>query len=177
VYYLVDSNKLELLQRGFAALCFSSLLPQVHYCYFLASEEFKLRILRMSTHSLNALFHIRVYLGFKFCPFLETVGLPFPARYIRDFALFNFRPSYKHCPSARCASSRNVVLRKTDVFSIKNIVLNHMLCPCGLRNGNYGTARSPVELSQRRKLADKRILLGVPSGPCTATSKVYTYVT
>jgi hypothetical protein len=43
---------------------------------------------------------IQVYLGYKFCPsVLEIVGLRVPARYMRDFALFNV-----------CSSSKNIHL-------------------------------------------------------------------
>jgi hypothetical protein len=46
---------------------------------------------------------------------LEIVGLRVPARYIRDFALFNVYSSCKNCPSAICASAANVVCRDVDV--------------------------------------------------------------
>jgi hypothetical protein len=41
----------------------------------------------------------------KFCPsVLKIVGLRIPARYIRDFALFNVCSLSKNCPSARCCN-------------------------------------------------------------------------
>jgi hypothetical protein len=79
-------------------------------------------------HHLDALFLIQVYLGSKFCPsVLDIAGLPAPARYIGDFALFNVCFSSKNCPSARCASAANVVCRNVDVFGAKNVLLNHIL--------------------------------------------------
>jgi hypothetical protein len=79
-------------------------------------------------HHLDALFLTEVYFGLKFCPsILEIVGLRVPARYIRDFALFNVCSSYKNCPSARCASAANVVCRDVDVFGARNILLSRLL--------------------------------------------------
>jgi hypothetical protein len=60
-----DDNKLERIQQRFAALCFNSFSPEVHYCYFLAPEELKLHTLRMRMHRLDALFLTQVYIGFK----------------------------------------------------------------------------------------------------------------
>jgi hypothetical protein len=85
-----DANKLERIQQRFAALCFNRFFPQVHYCYSLALEVLKLRTLHMNRHRLDALFRTQVYFGFKICLSIsEIVGLRVPARYIRDFALFN----------------------------------------------------------------------------------------
>jgi hypothetical protein len=86
------------------------LLLLFHYCYSLALVELKLHTLRIRRHRLDALFLTQVYFGLKFCPsVLEIVGLRVPARYIRDFAVFNVCSSCKNCPSARCASAANVV--------------------------------------------------------------------
>jgi hypothetical protein len=91
----------------------------------LALEELKLHTLRMRRHRLDALFLTQVFFGFKFCPsILEIVGLRVPARYIRDFALFNVCYSCKNCPSARCASAANVVCRDIDIFEARNVLLN-----------------------------------------------------
>jgi hypothetical protein len=81
----------------------------------------------MRRHRLDALFFIQVYLGSKFCPsVLEIVDIRVPARYIRDFALFNVYPSSKNCPSARCASAANVVCRDFEVFGAKTVLLNNI---------------------------------------------------
>jgi hypothetical protein len=57
---------------------------------------------------------------------LEIVGLRVPARYIRDFSLFNVCPSCKNCPSAGCASAADVVCKDVDVFGARNL-LNRFL--------------------------------------------------
>ncbi|PNF32147.1 hypothetical protein B7P43_G02842 [Cryptotermes secundus] len=117
-----DANKLERIQQRFAALCFKRFFPKVHYNYSLALEELKLHTLCTRRHRLDALFLIQVYFGSKFCPSaLEIVGLRVPARYIRDFALFNVCSLFKNCPSARCAAAANVVCRDVDVFGDLNI--------------------------------------------------------
>jgi hypothetical protein len=41
--------------------------------------------------------------------------------------MFNFSPSLKNCPSARCASAANVVSRDFDVFKTNIISLIHIL--------------------------------------------------
>jgi hypothetical protein len=82
----------------------------------------------MRRHRLDALFPTQVFFGLKFCPsVLEIVGLRVPARYIRDFALFNVCSSCKNCPSGRCASAANVVCRDVDVFGARNVLLNRFL--------------------------------------------------
>jgi hypothetical protein len=94
-----DANKLERIQQRFAALCFNPFLPGAHYCYSLVLEDLKLHTLRMRRHRLDAPFLTHVYFGSKFCPsVLEIVCLRVPARYIRDFALFNVCSSRKIVP-------------------------------------------------------------------------------
>jgi hypothetical protein len=73
------------------------------------------------------LFLTQVDFGFKFYPSVsEIVGLRVPARYIRDFALFNVCSSCKNCRSARSASAANVVCN-FDVFGAKNDLLIIMI--------------------------------------------------
>jgi hypothetical protein len=94
-----DASKLERIQQRFAALCFYRFFPQD--CYTLALQELNLHTLSMRRHHLDAVFLTQVYSGSKFCPsVLETVGLPVPARRIRDFALFSACSSCKNCPSS-----------------------------------------------------------------------------
>jgi hypothetical protein len=82
----------------------------------------------MRRHRLDALFLSEVYRGVKFCPsVLEIVGLRVPARYIRDYALFNVCSSSKNCPSARFASAANVVCKDVDVFRAGNVHINTFL--------------------------------------------------
>jgi hypothetical protein len=123
-----DTNKLERIQQGSAALRFNRFFPQVHYCYSLALEELKLHTLRVRRHGLDVHFLTQVYLGSKFCPsVLEILGLRVSARYIRDFTSFNVCSSCKNCSSARRASAANVVCRDVDVFDAKDVLLNHIL--------------------------------------------------
>jgi hypothetical protein len=87
-----------------------------------------LHTLCMRGHRLDALFLTEIYRGVKYCSsVLEIICLRFPARYIREFALFNVCSSTKNCPSARCASAANVVCRDVDVFGAKNVLLYHIL--------------------------------------------------
>jgi hypothetical protein len=66
--------------------------------------------------------------GSKFCPsVLEIVALRVPARYIREFALFNVCSSSINCPSARCALAANVVCKDVDVFGTGNVHINNFL--------------------------------------------------
>jgi hypothetical protein len=123
-----DANKLESTQQKFAALCYYRFLPHVHYSYATALEYLKLHTLRKRRYHLNTLFLIQVYRGLKYCPSLmEAVGLRVPTRYLRDFSMLNFSPSFKNCPSARCASAANVVCRDFDVFKTNIVSLNHIL--------------------------------------------------
>jgi hypothetical protein len=78
-----DANKLERIQKKFAALCYNRFLPQVHYTYSNALEHLKLHTLHKRRDHLDALFLIQVYLGSKFCPsVMETVGLRVPTRHL-----------------------------------------------------------------------------------------------
>jgi hypothetical protein len=111
-----------------ADLCFNRFFPPVQYSYFLALVELKLHTLFIRRHRLDALFLTQVYFGLKFCPsVLEIVGLRVPARYIRDFALFNVCSSSTNCPFARCASAANVVCRDVDVIGTRNVLLSRLL--------------------------------------------------
>jgi hypothetical protein len=87
-----------------------------------------LSTLHIRRQRLDDLFLIQVYFDLKFCPsVLEIVGLRVPARYIRDFALFNVCSSWKNCPSAQCASAANIVCRDLNVFEARNVPLNRFL--------------------------------------------------
>jgi hypothetical protein len=41
--------------------------------------------------------------------------------------MFNFSPSLKNCPSARCASAANIVYRDFDVFKTNIVSLGHAM--------------------------------------------------
>jgi hypothetical protein len=122
-----DANKMEHIQQKFAALCYNHFLPRVHYSYANALEYLKLRTLRKMRYHLDALFLVQVYRGLKYCPsLLEAVGLQVHTWYLRDFSMFNFSPSLKSCPSARCASAANVVCTDFDVFKTNIVSLSHI---------------------------------------------------
>jgi hypothetical protein len=105
------------MQQKIAALCYYRFLPHVHYGYANALEYLKLHTSRKRRYHLDALFLIQVYRGLKYCPsLLEAVGLRVPTRYLGNFSMFNFSPSLKNCPSARCASAANVVCRNFDAL-------------------------------------------------------------
>jgi hypothetical protein len=107
---------------------FADLFGLLLLLLLLSLDELKLHTLRMRRHRLDALFLTQVYIGIKFCPsVLEFVGLRVPARYIKDFALFNVCSSCKNCSSARCASAANAVCRDVDVFGTRNVLLNRFL--------------------------------------------------
>jgi hypothetical protein len=113
------------LSITFSKQRFSNCCPTMDAGFVNLMSDSSLRIRR---HRLDALFLTRVYFGFKFCPsVLEIVGFRVPARYIRDYALFNICSSCKNCPSARCVSAANVVCRDVDVFATRNIRLNNFL--------------------------------------------------
>jgi hypothetical protein len=108
--------------------CWNRFLPHVHYSYANALEYLKLHTLRKRMYHLDALFLIQVYRGLQYCPsLLEAVGLRVPTWYLRDFSMFNFSPSIKNCPSARCASAANVVCRDFDVYKTNIASLSHIL--------------------------------------------------
>jgi hypothetical protein len=119
-----DANKLERIQQRFAALCFNSFFPQVHFSYSIALEQLKLHTLRMRRHRLDALFLTKVFFGFKFCPsVLEIVGLWVPARHIRHFALFNVCSSCKIVPlldvhQLLMLSARTLTYLEPGMFSL-----------------------------------------------------------
>jgi hypothetical protein len=57
-----------------------------------------------------------VYDGFKYCPSsLENIVIRVPTQNFRDFPLFTVGSSHKSCPSARCASAKNIVCRDTNI--------------------------------------------------------------
>jgi hypothetical protein len=107
------------LELGFTLLLLLLLLLKL---------KLKLHTLRTRRDRLDALFLLQVYFGSKFCPsVLEIVGLRVPARYIRDFALFNVCSSTKNCPSARCAAAANAVCKEVDVFGTRKVLTKYFL--------------------------------------------------
>jgi hypothetical protein len=97
--------------------------PKCHY----RVQQLKLHNLCKRRYHLESPSLLQVYLGSKFCPLLETVGLRVPAQYSRDISLFNVCSSSKNCPSARCASEADVILQDVNAFGTKIVFLNHIL--------------------------------------------------
>jgi hypothetical protein len=71
---------------------------------------------------------------FKFSLVLNSLSLCFgnfglrvPARYIRNFALFNVHSSYKNRLSATESLAADVLSRDVDIFETKNFLLYHIL--------------------------------------------------
>jgi hypothetical protein len=104
-----DSNKLERVQRKFAALCHKRFFQDMEYHYDIILEKLNLR------RHIDALFLINAFCGAKYCPSaLQTVGLRVPTRNIRNYTTFSC--SFSHCPSARFVFAANVVWKLMDIF-------------------------------------------------------------
>jgi hypothetical protein len=96
-----DSNKLERVQRKFAALCHERFFQDVEYHYENTLQQLNLQTLHIERRHFNALLLINVFSGTKYCPsVLETVGIRVPTRNIRNFTTFSC--SFIHSLSARC---------------------------------------------------------------------------
>jgi hypothetical protein len=107
---ITDSNKLERIQRQFAALCHNRLSQDVKYHYGNLSERLNLLTLHKRRRHFDALFLINVFSGTKCCPsLLETDGLRIPTRNICNFDMFT-------CSSSHCPSTVNAVCTLTDIF-------------------------------------------------------------
>ncbi|PNF24361.1 hypothetical protein B7P43_G11030 [Cryptotermes secundus] len=120
-----DSNKLERIQRKFAALCHNRFFHDTEYHYINMLDMLNLRSLHTRRRHIDALFLICVFKGDKNCPsVLETVGIRAPSRNIRNFSLFCCSSS--HCPSARCVSAANLVCNSLDIFSNSKISLKNL---------------------------------------------------
>jgi hypothetical protein len=70
-----DSNKLEHIQRKFAALCHSRFFRDMEYYYINILDMNNLRSLHTRHHHIDALFLICIFKGVKNGPILETVGI------------------------------------------------------------------------------------------------------
>jgi hypothetical protein len=118
---VTDSNKLERIQRKFAALCHKRFFQDVEYHYDNTSilEKLNLQTLHTRRHHFDALFLINVIDGTKYCPsVLETFGVRVPTQNIRNFTTFIC--SFSHCPSARCVSAASAVC-KSKIFLASHV--------------------------------------------------------
>jgi hypothetical protein len=98
--------------RSLRPSVFIVFFPYVPYSYTVALEKLSLNSLRTRSHRLDALFCFQAYRGLKSCPSL----LGNVSRHVRDFSMFSFSRSNKHCPSARCAYAANVVGKDLDIL-------------------------------------------------------------
>jgi hypothetical protein len=111
-----DSNKLERVQRKFAALCHETFSQDVEYYYDIILEQLNLQTLHIRRRHFDALVLINAFIGSKYYPsVLEIFGIRVPTRNIRNFTTFNC--SFSHCPSARCVSAANAICKSADIFS------------------------------------------------------------
>jgi hypothetical protein len=87
---IADSNKLERIQRKFAALCHNRFLRDMEYHYDNLLELFNLLTLHNRRRHFGALFLVNVFGGTKFWPsVLETVGRRVPTRPACSLALLD----------------------------------------------------------------------------------------
>jgi hypothetical protein len=122
---ITDSNKLERVQRKFAALCHKRFFQDVEYHYDNILERLNLGTLHIRRRHFNALFLINAFSGTKHCPsVLETVSIRVPTRNIRNFTMFSC--SFSHYPSARCVSAANSVCKSTDIFCKSSLSLKSL---------------------------------------------------
>jgi hypothetical protein len=124
-----DSNKLERMQRKFAALCHKIFLQDIDYHYINILDKLNLQVRR---RHIDALFFINVSRGTKLCPsVLEAVDLRVPTRNIRNFPTFSCSSS--HCRAATCVLTANSVCKFVDIFSnlyvsLRNVVQSFYFC-------------------------------------------------
>jgi hypothetical protein len=122
---ITDSNKLERIQRKFAALYYNRFFQDTEYHYNNLLEKLNFLTLHKRRRHSDALFLINVFSGAKCCSsVLETVGIRVPTRNIRNFTPFCCSPS--HCPSARCVSAANAVCKCTDIFRNSGLNINNL---------------------------------------------------
>jgi hypothetical protein len=120
-----DSNKLERIQRKFAALCHNRFFSDMDYHYSYMLDKLKLQTLHTRRCHNDAFFLICVFKGVNNCAsVLEAVGIYVPSRNIRNF--FTFCCSYSHCPSARCVSAANLVCNSVDIFTNSCLYLRNL---------------------------------------------------
>jgi hypothetical protein len=81
-----DSNKLERIQRKFAALCYNKFFYDVEHQYINMLDRLNLGSLYTRRRHIDAWFLICVFKGVKNCPSaLETVGIRVTSRNICNF--------------------------------------------------------------------------------------------
>jgi hypothetical protein len=63
-----DANKVERIQRQFAALCHNRFFQEVGYHYINILDKLNLQTLHVRRRHIDALFLINIFRGTKFCP-------------------------------------------------------------------------------------------------------------
>jgi hypothetical protein len=112
---ITDSNKLERIQRKFAAVCHTRFSQDMEYHYDNLLERLNFLKLYNKRRHPGALFLINVLSFTKCCPcVLEAVGLWVRTPNIRNFNMFTCSSS--HCPSPTCVSTENADCKITDIF-------------------------------------------------------------
>jgi hypothetical protein len=110
---ITDSNKLERVQRIFAAICQQRFFQDVEYHYDNIFGKLNLQTLHIRRRHFDAFFLINVFSGTKHYPsVLEIVGILVPTRNIRNFNMSSC--SLSHCFSAGCVSAANAVCKSTE---------------------------------------------------------------
>jgi hypothetical protein len=97
---IADSNKLERIQRKFAAFCHNRVFQDVEYHCDNILEILNMLTVLTSRRHFDALLLLNVFSGAKCCPsVLETVGIRVPTSNFRNFTMFTCSSS--HCPSVK----------------------------------------------------------------------------
>jgi hypothetical protein len=90
IIIITDSNKLERVQRKFAALCHNRFFQDAEHHHDNILEKLALQALHIRRRHFDAVFLINAFTGTKYCPsVLEAVGIRVPTRNIRNFTAFS----------------------------------------------------------------------------------------
>jgi hypothetical protein len=115
VYYTISKLGYEMILRSFCDYGCSLIGPAILYwktCMIQAKIR-ELNVLLLSFDLLSLYWEISYYIRA-------------PARNIKEFSTFNGCFLCKNCPSARRASTANVVYGDGEVFGIKTVFLNYI---------------------------------------------------
>lgn len=76
-------------------------------------------------------FLLTFFIGSKSrCSSIDTIGLRVPTQTLWDFPLFHVSPSFKTCPSSKCAAATNCICSDFDIFIRQSITLSHIWYSC-----------------------------------------------
>jgi hypothetical protein len=124
-----DSAKLEMIQRKFAALCYTRFFSNASTSkYEDILETLNFLPLHVRRMHLDAAILINAFNSNIACPYiLDSVGLRIPSSSIRDFSSFCVHRNFKASPSARCVSFANAVCWDIDIFNKDRILLMEII--------------------------------------------------